>query len=248
MSVVYTYSKDLDQVSNGDLADSNANQTNPANNTTEWGPADYDARHRITITGMWDVPKVHLSNAIASSLVNGWQLNGTYTWHTGFPYTPVTYNLSTSAYVLGSGTVSPTRPLQYYGGVVNGCSDSLFTNGSDFPNRGTGGTAGGTNYFNITSPANSHAYVPGIGRNSFRGPCYQDADISAAKEFAYDFGDRHTLLRVQANMYNVFNILQLQPISNGNANPGANINNQYFGYAQGADSGRFIELIARFEF
>ena len=248
MSMVYTYSKDLDQVSNGDLADSNANQTNPANNSTEWGPADYDARHRITATGMWDVPKVHLSNAIASSLVNGWQLNGTYTWHTGFPYTPVTYNLTTSAFVLGSGVVGPTRPLQYYGGVVNGCSDSLFTNGSDFPNRGTGGTAGGTNYFNTTPPVNSHAYIPGIGRNSFRGPCYQDADISAAKEFAYDFGEHHTLLRFQANMYNAFNILQLQPLSNGNANPGANVNNQYFGYAQGADSGRFIELIARFEF
>ncbi|MGA3043829.1 MAG: TonB-dependent receptor, partial [Bryobacteraceae bacterium] len=248
MSFVYTYSKGLDQVSNGDLADSNANQTNPAKNSTEWGPADYDARHRIVATALWNVPKVHLSNKAASALVNGWQANGTYTWHTGFPYTPVTYNLSTSAYVLGSGVVSPTRPLQYYGGVVNGCSDNLFMNGSDFPNRGTGGTAGGTNYFNTTPPANSHAYMPGIGRNSFRGPCYQDVDISAAKEFAYDLGDHHTMLRFQANMYNAFNILQLEPITNGNANPGANINNQYFGYAQGADAGRVIEFLARFQF
>jgi hypothetical protein len=248
LSFVYTYSKDLDQVSNGDLADSNGNQTNPANNSTEWGPADYDARHRVVATALWDVPKVHLSNAIASSLVNGWQLNGTYTWHTGFPYTPVTYNLTTSAFVLGSGVVGPTRPLQYYGGVVNGCSDSLFTNGSDFPNRGSGGTAGGTLYFNTTPPANSHAYIPGIGRNSFRGPCYQDVDISAAKQFAYDFGEHHTFLRVQANMYNAFNILQLAPITNGNANNGANINNQYFGYAQGADAGRVIEFLARFQF
>jgi hypothetical protein len=93
MSFVYTWSKGLDQVSNGDLADSNGNQTNPANNTTEWGPADYDARHRVVATALWDVPKVHLSNKAANSLANGWQLNGTYTWHTGFPYTPVTYNL-----------------------------------------------------------------------------------------------------------------------------------------------------------
>jgi hypothetical protein len=121
-------------------------------------------------------------------------------------------------------------------------------NGSDFPNRGTGGTAGGANYFNITPPPSTQHYRPGIGRNSFRGPCYQDTDISAAKEFAYDFGDHHTFLRVQANMYNALNILQLQPITNGNANNGANINNQYFGYAQGADAGRVIELLARFQF
>jgi hypothetical protein len=248
MSFVYTWSKGLDQVSNGDLADSNGNQTNPANNATEWGPADYDARHRVVATALWDVPKVHMDNKAASSLVNGWQLNGTYTWHTGFPYTPVTYNLATSAFVLGSGTVSPTRPLAYSGGVVNGCSDNLFMNGSDFPNRGTGGTAGGTNYFDITPPASTQNYRPGIGRNSFRGPCYQDVDISAAKEFAYDFGEHHTFLRVQANMYNAFNILQLQPITNGNANNGANINNQYFGYAQGADAGRVIEFQARFQF
>ena len=136
MSVVYTYSKSLDQVSNGDLADSNANQTNPANNATEWGPSDYDARHRITATALWNLPKVHVKSAVADTLINGWQINGIYTWHTGFPYTPVTYNLSTSAYVLGSGVVSPTRPLAYYGGAVTGCSNSLFTNGSDFPNRG----------------------------------------------------------------------------------------------------------------
>jgi hypothetical protein len=248
MSLVYTWSKDLDQVSNGDLADSNANQTDPANNSTEWGPADYDTRNRLVATGLWNIPKAHLNNAIASSIVNGWQLNGTYTWHTGYPYTPVTYNLTTSAYVLGSGVVSPTRPLAYYGGALSGCSNSLFMQGSDFPNRGAGGTEGGANYFDTTPPVNSHAYTPGIGRNSFRGPCYHDADLSMAKEFAYNFGDRHTFLRVQANVFNAFNILQLQPLTNGNANPGANINNQYFGYAQGADAGRVVELVLRLQF
>jgi hypothetical protein len=103
-------------------------------------------------------------------------------------------------------------------------------------------------YFNTTPPANSHAYAPGIGRNSFRGPCYQDVDFSVAKEFAHDFGDHHTFVRVQANMYNALSILQLQPITNGNANPGANINAQYFGYAQGADAGRVIELQGRIQF
>ena len=247
-SMVYTWSKALDQVSNGDLADAAANQTNPANNASEWGPSDYDARHRIVATALWDVPKVHTSNSFVDTVVNGWQINGIYTWHTGYPFTPVTFNLTTAAFVPGSGVVSPTRPLAYNGGVVTGCSSDLFTMGTDFPNRGADGTAGGTNYFDTTPPADSHAYVPGIGRNSFRGPCYKDLDMSVAKQFAHDIGEHHTLVRLQMNVFNALNLLQLQPITNGNSNNGANINNQYFGYAQGADSGRVVELQGRIEF
>jgi hypothetical protein len=49
-------------------------------------------------------------------------------------------------------------------------------------------------------------------------------------------------------MFNAFNLLQLTPFTNGNANPAANINNRYFGIAQSADAGRVIELSARFQF
>jgi hypothetical protein len=251
-SIVYTWSKSMDNVSNGDLANSDANQTNPAFNKTEWGPSDYDTRNRVTATALWEVPHVHVASKAADALVNGWQANGIFTWHTGYPYTPVTFNLTTSAFTLGSGVVSPTRPLQYFGGAISGCSNNLFTTGTDFPNRGGDsageGGAGGTNYFVTTPPANSHAYVPGIGRNSFRGPCYRDVDLGLAKQFAYDFGDHHTLLRIQANMFNAFNTLQLEPLTNGNADPGANINSEFFGFAQGADAGRVIELSARFQF
>jgi hypothetical protein len=50
------------------------------------------------------------------------------------------------------------------------------------------------------------------------------------------------------NAYNIFNILQLQPITNGNANPGANIQSATFGEAQGADAGRVVEFSARIQF
>jgi hypothetical protein len=247
-SAAYTWAKSMDNVSNGDLANSNGNQTNPADNRSEWGPSDYDVRNRFTGTLMWEAPHAKIDNKLASALVNGWQANGIFTWYSGFPYTPVTFNLTTSAFVPGSGVVSPTRPLAYFGGARGGCSNDLFINGSDFPNRGADGTAGGGNYFDTTPPTNSHAYVPGINRNSFRGPCYRNVDLGVAKQFAYDFGEHHTLLRLQANFFNAFNLLQLTPFSNGNANNAANINNQYFGIAQSADAGRVIELSGRFQF
>ncbi len=244
-SVVYTYSKSLDQVSNGDFADGAANQTNPADNRSEYGPSDYDVKHRVIATGLYTTPKVHTRSAIVNTLTSGFQVNGTYTYHTGFPWTPVTSALSTTP-VNGAVAQNVVRPTAYYGGAGDSCSNAAFTSGSNFSNRFVNGVnVGGANYFKQTLPQ-SGVYTPGIGRNSFRGPCYQDVDISVAKEFGHEFGGHHTVLRVQANMFNAFNELQLQPISNASA--GSSIANAYFGYSQGADSGRVIEILGRLQF
>jgi hypothetical protein len=243
LSAYYSWSKSLDQVSNGDAANSNANQTNPADNASEWGPSDYDVRHRITVTGVYELPHVHSSNALLKAATDGWQVNGVMTWHTAFPWTPVTTNLQTSALVAGANTVSPTRPLAYYGGAGNSCSNDAFKTGSNFPK-------GGTSYFNITPPVDetNYTYKPGIGRNSFRGPCYFDIDMSFAKEIKLNSFDHHTQLRIQVNAYNIFNLLQLQPITNGNSNNGALITSATFGESQGGNAGRVIEFLARIQF
>ena len=246
VSFVYTYSKSLDQISNGDGSDSNANQTNPANNASEYGPSDYNLKHRVVATAIYTTPAVHAHSELVKAIANGWQINGTYTYHTGFPWTPVTGNFSSPPAVNGAGTINPTRPLSYNGQAGTSCSTQAFKTGSNFPNRNAANPGGGL-YFGTTAPTGS-AYVPGIGRNSFQGPCYQDVDMSFAKQIEHDFGEHHVLLRFQANMYNIFNILQLQPLTNGNANGGSNISNQYFGYSQGADSGRVIEFLARLQF
>ena len=241
VSFVYTYSKSLDQLSNGDGSDSNANQTNPANNASEYGPSDYNLKHRVVATAVYSTPSVHTHNAFLAAAANGWQINGTYTYHTGFPWTPVTGLFSSAPSVNGAGTINPARPLSYNGLAGTSCSTNAFETGSNFKN-------GGQSYFGPTSVPPGGIYKPGIGRNSFQGPCYQDVDMSFAKQIAHDFGDHHTQLTFQANLYNIFNILQLQPLTNGNANGGANITNQYFGYSQAADAGRVVEFFARMRF
>jgi hypothetical protein len=244
--LVYTYSKSMDQVSNGDFADGSANQTNPANNYTEYGPSDYDLKHRVVATGLYQSPTLHTRSSVLNTLASGFQANATYTYHTGFPWTPVTSNLNTVPIQNGAATQNVVRPIAYNGGAGTSCSNSAFTTGSNFPNRFVNGqNVGGANYF-VTILAPTGVYKPGIGRNSFRGPCYQDTDLSVAKEFGHDFRDHHTLLRFQANMYNVFNQLQLQPI--GNNTGGSNIASPYFGESQAADEGRVIEVLARFQF
>jgi hypothetical protein len=255
----YTYSKSLDQVSNGDGPDANANQTDPADNRTEWGPSDYDARHRVTISALYTSPKVHTGNGILNAVANGWQASTVATAHTAFPYTPVTYNLAANV-VTNAAVVGPTRPLGILpdaGPIGDSCSNDAFKTGSNFPNRNvagqTPGTAGGVNYFDITyptlAPGQNYVYKPGIGRNSFRGPCYKDIDISVGKQVEFHtFGEQHAVLRFQANLFNAFNLLQLSPITNGNASGAANINNADFGKAVNVDAGRVIELSMRLNF
>ena len=241
LSAYYTWSKSLDQVSNGDAADANANQTNPANNTTEWGPSDYDVSQRIVATAVYEIPHVHSGSDLMKAVANGWQVNGIMTYYTGFPWTPVTYDLQANELITGANLVGPTRPLAYYGGAGSSCSNNAWETGSNFPK-------GGPVYFNTTPPTSVNAplYVPGIGRNSFRGPCYFDTDMSFAKETTFNPFDRPVLLRLQVNAYNIFNILQLAPITFNSG--GSNIQSATFGESQSGDAGRVLELTARFQF
>ena len=239
-SVVYTYGKTLDQVSNGDGADGLANQTNPANNRSEYGPADYDMKHHVVATWLYQTPTLKTGNRIVNSLASGFQINGTYTFNTGFPYTPVVSNYNSVPFTAGAATQNIVRPLAYYGGAGNSCSTSSFDGATpgNFPN-------GGAAYFATTLPAGT-TYTPGIGRNSFRSSCYQDVDMSLAKEFGYDFGEHHTLLRVQANIFNILNLNEAQPIIANNVQN--NVTNGQFGLSPGGDTGRIIELEGRIQF
>ncbi|HEV2276283.1 MAG TPA: carboxypeptidase regulatory-like domain-containing protein [Acidobacteriaceae bacterium] len=248
LDAVYTYSKSLDQGSNegpGALS----NQTDPAHPATEYGPSDFDVRHRFVIDGLWDLPKLREGKGLIGQLLSGWQANGIYTWHTGFPWTPVTGQPSV-AVVQSAATIAPIRPFQYFGGASNGCSNSSFINGNgfpgstNFPNRGATGQSGGLKYFRTTR--NYPTEGPGIGRNSFNGPCYMDTDMSFAKEQSFEIMDHPVQVRFQANFYNIFNKTNLQPITFGA--PEATIENSLFGLSPGADAGRVLEFFARLQF
>ncbi|MGB9032367.1 MAG: hypothetical protein WCC27_19740, partial [Acidobacteriaceae bacterium] len=156
------------------------------------------------------------------------------------------------ALVNGASTIAPTRPTGYgpssgapaSGLAMNHCGNSNFIHGGNFPD-------GGANYFEYGTPG-----PPGIGRNSFNGPCYHDLDMSAAKQVTFNIHDHPTLLRFQANFYNILNLTNLQPIGFGttealvstNPSAGTHVNNPLFGFSPGADSGRVIEFFGRVQF
>jgi hypothetical protein len=89
--------------------------------------------------------------------------------------------------------------------------------------------------------------LPGIGRNSFRGPKYRDIDLTIAKKFGMPdaFGETANF-EVKANFFNVFNFLNLQ--SFGFNTSSTNIGDPSFGKSLGGLSGRVVEIQGRFSF
>jgi hypothetical protein len=249
-NAVYTWSKSMDTSSN-EGPGSESNQTDPAQPQTEYGPSDFNMPNKFVFSATWSLPSPG-RNHLIKNLLGNWQIDPIFTAYSGFPWTPV-IGVPSVAETNGASTIAPTRPLGYGPGsgapagafALHSCSNSAFIHGGNFP-------LGGANYFTYGAPG-----PPGIGRNSFGGPCYRDTDVSFAKQLNFNMWHDHSGdFRFQANVYNIFNQTNLQPISFGstesyisfNTTPGTHVNNPFFGLSPGADNGRVIEFFGRFDF
>jgi hypothetical protein len=81
-------------------------------------------------------------------------------------------------------------------------------------------------------------------------------DMSFAKQVTFGIHDHPTLLRFQANLFNIFNLTNLAPLEFGSpettisnvTTPGTHVINPLFGLAPASDNGRVVEFFARIEF
>jgi hypothetical protein len=209
----------------------------------ERGPSDFDVRHYVTASALWDVPIFRNRTGWVASALGGWELNGIVTANSGYPWTPV-YNDASCVTITGLGGLCPVLPIGYRGGAQTDTATSTFQRQyGNFP----GGPA---QYF--TAPPGGTVLVPpppGIGRNVFRGPHYFNLDMSAVKRFRLPktniFGEAAGL-ELRANAFNIFNKLNLSNF--GWNSSSTQINSPDFGRATTALGGRVIELQARFSF
>lgn len=227
---IYRWSKSIDIVSY-DGPTANTNPTYPLDVREERGPSDYDVRHHFVASGLWDLPILRNRKDAAGKILGGWRISSIITAHTGFPWTPVVGQCISTR---GPG-LCPVRPVAYSGGAGTDTSNDAFITGSNFP-------GGGAQFFSTAGPVGFQ--LPGIGRNSFRGPRYFDIDMTVSKRFGL-FGE-NKFFEVKANFFNIFNILNLQPF-NFNS-PSTQVTNSLFGRAERGLAGRVIELQGRIQF
>ncbi len=232
--ILYRFAKSIDTLSN-EGPGAETNQTFPQDLRQERGPSDFDVRHNLNISGLWDLPLFRNRKDVVGKLLGGWQLDGILTYHTGFPWTPHTGQCVRSAN--SNNFVCPSRPTRYFGGALEDTDNEAFIRpDGNFP-------GGGLEFFDPNNPGG--VLPPGIGRNSFRGPKYFAVDFSLAKRTGMPrFMGEGAFLEVKANFFNAFNQLNLAPLEFFSPT----VDNRDFGRAQSALAGRVVELQARFSF
>jgi|HubBroStandDraft_6_1064221.scaffolds.fasta_scaffold00025_42 hypothetical protein len=183
----YTWSHALDEISNGGFnpfITGNAgigrvgSLLNPINDNNirqyNYGNADYDARHYLSLNYVYEVPKG------PTPFLKGWQLSGTLFARSGLPYTVVDGDASGTLGGLGYGSAvyanyagsSSTPACNSPSSVTSGAclSSSLF------PDIANGAALGiGTGQAQLNSGTQNQR------RNQFYGPHYFDTDMTIMK-------------------------------------------------------------------
>jgi Carboxypeptidase regulatory-like domain/TonB dependent receptor/TonB-dependent Receptor Plug Domain len=148
------------------------------------GPCDFDVRHIVTGTFIWEVPGP--KSGLASYLAGGWQLGAIVTATSGSPFTVTT----------GGG-----------GDPLNTGFNGDFS--MDFPNlvAGCNPIHGGVNYLNLNCfalapPVTGGVLVGNAGRNRFYGPGLKTVDFSVFKNIPVM---ERLKLQFRAEFFNILN-------------------------------------------
>ncbi len=180
----FTWGKSLDNTS-----DFTADSVPDPNNTSTYmrGPSDFDQTFRFVQSWLYELPfgkgRRFLSGGprVLDYVLGGWNLNGIYTWGTGFPYTVYigwdqagNWQSGQRANVVGDWHVShPTREQ----------------------------------WFNPAAFEVPEAYTFGnTGRNILRGPNYSNLDFSIMKRFRVAESHR---FEFRTELFNAFNTVHL---------------------------------------
>ena len=243
VAVNYRYSKSLDQLSY-EGPGFVTNQTYPLDQREEWGPSDFDVRHNLVVSGVYELPFFRDNRkGLAYKLLGGFEISGILTHHTGYPFTVFQ---GASIRTPTGEFFGPIRPTGYNGNQpLANTNDNFLAPGGIFP-------GGGNQYFSGTIRTDENGRPnfalnpPGVGRNAFRGPKYFNVDMSLAKRFGIPGLGETPNLELRVNAFNVFNTLNLTPFNFAEGNLFFTSGN--FGQALSGLAGRVVELQARFRF
>ncbi len=187
----------------------------------QYGPASFDIKHRFVMTNIWDLPlgrgKAWLGGIGpgADRFVGGWSISAITLWRSGFPFTPSYLQTNCAA---DTDTSAPCQPDLVAPAHISGSREQYFTTTGGVALAGTDCVDSGkfcgvdTNGNAVKGQTIGPWQRPGagqigdVGRNSFSGPGFFQADLGLAKVVFITEG---TALRFRADAFNVFNRVNL---------------------------------------
>ena len=189
----YTYSKLLDDLStnSGVFLSTGGLSGNQDNFAQAYGPADFDRKNRLVVSGIWQLPKTERSPFIARAAVNGWTMAGLLTLQSGLP---LTITDSTAATVYAGNSRAQFAP---------GMSDK------DAANSGSV-TARLNNYFNTSAFTSAPPIGDGTGfgdssRGILRGPDQRNLDFAVIRQFPMSLLRDRGNIQFRAEAFNLTN-------------------------------------------
>ena len=212
----YTYAHSLDDLSStfSESAGAangvgNLGYLDPRNPRLDYGSSDFDIRHRLVVSAIWQEPFFKSGRGWERQVLGGWSAIPVFTARTGVPFSIVD-----STNTLGSNDGVPSGIPRY---TPNGTISSYSVNSSvptGNPNQFTLLTLPGAN--ETCNPAwmvqdtvsggcvETFGPFPSnmTGRNAFRGPGAWNADFALGKSFALT---ERVSLDFRAEMFDIFN-------------------------------------------
>lgn len=195
----YTFSHSLDDASGLQTAGGfgSAFIVNPIRQTSWYGSSDFDIRHQINASAVWEMPFgkgrafLNAENRLVNAMVGGWQLSTIYRWNTGLPVSAMPYddarwatNWNVQANVTPTTAISTCPDRSNTPKLFGGCDLKAIY--QSFRNAFPGETG---------------------PRNYLRVPGYMNADMGLSKSFDMPWNEQHKLqLR-----WDVFNLANYQP-------------------------------------
>ncbi|MBZ5495536.1 MAG: TonB-dependent receptor [Acidobacteriia bacterium] len=198
----WTWSHSLDNLSSTFselINDFNLGLTDSKNPALDYGNSDFDIRHRVSISAVWDLPYGKSLKGVSSQVLRGWSFAPIFTAHTGAPFSIFDGSNVNNIY----NRMILVNPIS-----LTGSSNPAPVAG--IPNNFTfldlsSEAAGVGSYANpITGNSDFGPYPANMsGRNIFRQPGAWDFNLGAYKNFKLP--KEGTSLQFRAEMYNVFN-------------------------------------------
>jgi hypothetical protein len=200
----YTWAHSLDDLSDTFSADAqgasyaigNLGYTDPLDPRLDWGSSDFDIRHRLVLSPIWQTPWFKSGRGFRTEALGGWNISGIFTARTGTPFSVFDYTYDLNGLIVPR--LVPSTPItQFQTGTPINVGPNLY------------------NALTIPAPANIGPFNPTLGisdfgpfpptmmaRNSLRGPGAWNTDAAVQKDFKLTerFG-----LTFRAEGFDVFN-------------------------------------------
>jgi hypothetical protein len=209
----YTWSKSLDDLPpragvTGFDTSSALPWDDPNRHRFDYGPSEFDHKHRFVLSYVWELPSLKGQNALVRNILGGWQLTGVMQAQTGRPVT-VTQGTDISGTGIGQDRATFTGANPYASGPCAGAAPCrLWLNSAAFKVA--------------TDPTIRNTFG-NVGKGSLRFPGTYNWDMGISKTFAVTERFKVQLRGEYFNIFNHVNFLgdegtvnNFSTVSNGN--------------------------------